>query len=278
MRLSDTPVADGDDVTDRIGALDTREGQRIALATPGRDRRGVVFGAIGALAHPDVGVVHAAGGHLDQHFAMCRNGNGNVFDVDELVQAAMASEQYRAHLGGDDFRHGTHRHSDQRLAKTASTASAVALTTMSASSRCQAERRREAEDVALRHGAADDAAFEQALLRPAGRSSATRRKSGGRPCPPRTRPPPSSRRRVPRRRSCARQRPWPARCGNRRRSRRRSSRDRVRRSARDWRPLPPRRSDAPNKSSHGRSDPNLSEPSTRTCHILSETMTPDSGA
>ena len=42
-----------------------------------------------------------------------------------------------------------------------------------------------------------------------------------------------------------------------------------RRSVRDWRRRPQRRSDAPNRSSHGRCEPSLSEPCTSTCQILS---------
>lgn len=52
-------VSDCHDVADGIGALDAREGQRVALTAPGGDRLRVVLGAVGALADPDVGVVHA---------------------------------------------------------------------------------------------------------------------------------------------------------------------------------------------------------------------------
>src|SRR5699024_4623500 len=60
-------AADGDDAADDVRALDAREAEGGATAPPGGDLRGIGLAAVGALAHPDVGVVHAAGVDVDEH-------------------------------------------------------------------------------------------------------------------------------------------------------------------------------------------------------------------
>src|SRR5699024_9207988 len=60
-------AADGDDAADDVRALDAREAEGGAAAPPGGDLRGIGLAAVGALAHPDVGVVHAAGVDVDEH-------------------------------------------------------------------------------------------------------------------------------------------------------------------------------------------------------------------
>src|SRR5262249_6339307 len=75
--LADAPRrhagAHRDDAAHDVRALDAREAQRrvaaLAGTAPGGHGGGIAVGAVGALAHPDVRVVHAAGGDLDQDFA-----------------------------------------------------------------------------------------------------------------------------------------------------------------------------------------------------------------
>jgi hypothetical protein len=66
-------------------------------APPGGGRLGVLVGAVGALAHPDVGVVHAAGADLDQRLASGRPGHRHVVAVDQLVEAAVTGQQHGLH-------------------------------------------------------------------------------------------------------------------------------------------------------------------------------------
>ena len=79
------------DAADDVGALDTREAEGTAL--PAR----LLGCAVGAFAGPDVGVVDAAGTHLDQHLAGRRLGPGHIGAVLQLVVAAVAGQQHGAH-------------------------------------------------------------------------------------------------------------------------------------------------------------------------------------
>lgn len=94
-------LSDGNHVTDGIGALDARKGERIALPSPRRNGAGILFGTVGALAHPDIGIVHAAGRHADEDSAGGRSGHPDVPAVDELVEPAMAGQEDGGHRFGD---------------------------------------------------------------------------------------------------------------------------------------------------------------------------------
>src|SRR5699024_11464417 len=54
-------LADGGDAANDVRALDAGERERGTAAPPAGDLAGIGVAAVGALAHPDVGVVHPAG-------------------------------------------------------------------------------------------------------------------------------------------------------------------------------------------------------------------------
>src|SRR5699024_6678947 len=110
-------AADGDDAADDVRALDAREAEGGAAAPPSGDLRGIGLAAVGALAHPDVGVVHAAGVDVDEHLPRCRVGGARLTGVHELVQAAMAHQSHGLHGAGD------RRHRSPPVAECASTLS-----------------------------------------------------------------------------------------------------------------------------------------------------------
>src|SRR5690625_1083591 len=101
--LVDT-FADRGDGSDDVGSLDPREGQGGASSPPGGDFSGVGVAAVGAFAHPHVGVVHPAGVDVDQHLPRCRVRCGHVLGVVQLVQAAVAHQLHGAHGGWNRHR------------------------------------------------------------------------------------------------------------------------------------------------------------------------------
>ena len=72
------------------------EGEVAGLAADAGHRIGVAVGAVGADAVPDVGVVEAGRGHLQQHLAGLGLGHRGV-GVVEHVEPAMAARHHRLH-------------------------------------------------------------------------------------------------------------------------------------------------------------------------------------
>ena len=97
-------VADRGDAPGDVRALDQRELEPPA-PPPRRHRTGVVLGSVGALAHPDVGVVDAARGHPHQHLAGGGGRCGHVLAVPEHLRTSVSGQQHRAHRR----RHVAHR-------------------------------------------------------------------------------------------------------------------------------------------------------------------------
>ena len=97
-------VADRGDAPGDVRALDQRELEPTA-PPPRRHCAGIVLGAVGAFAHPDVGVVDAARGHPHQHLAGGGGRCGHVLAVLEHLRTSVSGQQHRAHRR----RHVAHR-------------------------------------------------------------------------------------------------------------------------------------------------------------------------
>jgi hypothetical protein len=90
------PLTHGDDLAGYVGALDAREAER--LAPPALRGLRVVFGAVPALACPDVGVVDRRRADPYQDLVRARLGVRPVLVPFDGLRAAVARQDLRVHL------------------------------------------------------------------------------------------------------------------------------------------------------------------------------------